>query len=139
MLNKLINLLNSKDDSQVEHAHHVSDGLHYQAAPKVPTEPPEIPCDADPQKLFEYAYYWEFYSPDVDLERAAYYYQKAALLGHPEAMYRLGKYYESGTRTVGINRPHAHYWYCEAIKYGHQKARVAHKVLELRRAKGHRA
>ncbi|RIY32629.1 hypothetical protein CJP74_03865 [Psittacicella melopsittaci] len=97
--------------------------------------PEELPDNKDAQAIFDYAFYYEFNAPeeDLDLERAGYYYQKAANLGHIQAQYRLGKYYANPHRRDGINREKATFWYQKALKQGHQKAKFALAILDLKK------
>ncbi|RIY36416.1 tetratricopeptide repeat protein [Psittacicella gerlachiana] len=132
MLNKIKTLLtNDNADSQKKPT--TLAGL--KSLQRAVEAPNELPDAKDAQAIFDYAFYYEFNAPEeeLDLERAGYYYQKAANLGHIQAQYRLGKYYANPRRRDGINREKATFWYQKAMKQGHQKAKTALEILKLKK------
>lgn len=100
---------------------------------------PEIPASDNAQANYEYGYYWEFLADERDIDRAGFYYEKAALLNHTKAQYRLGKFYENPHRSCGASTEVAHHWYEVAAQNGSRQARTALSVLLLRSIKRNRA
>ncbi|RIY31971.1 hypothetical protein CKF54_05895 [Psittacicella hinzii] len=133
MLNKIKSFLSSDNSTENQKKPTTLAGL--KSLQRAVVAPTELPDSKDPQAIFDYAFYYEFNAPEeeLDLERAGYYYQKAAQLGHIQAQYRLGKYYSNPRRRDGINREKATYWYKKAMKQGHQKAKSALVILSLKK------
>ncbi|MFC6277402.1 tetratricopeptide repeat protein [Psittacicella hinzii] len=135
MFNKLKNLLNGSDNNAEEQNQKPTTLAGRKSQMRAVEAPTAFPPSDDAQAIFDYAFYYEFNAPEeeLDLERAGYYYQKAAQLGHIQAQYRLGKYYANPQRHDGICKKLATYWYEQAIKQGHEKAKFALEILSLKR------
>lgn len=133
MFKKIKDLINGETNLVEEDQPTTLAGL--KSADRAVEAPDSLPEANDAQAIFDYAFYYEFNAPekDLDLERAGYYYRKAARLGHVQAAYRLGKYYANPSRRDGICKDLAAFWYTKAAQNGHEKARTALKILELKK------